>query len=125
MQRELNETDLKRWLEAYEKAWESRDAELVVRLFTTDASYRETPFAEAFEGREAIRDYWSRVTADQSDIDFEFEIIAMNGATGIAQWSAKFRTKSGDVPVELNGVFVLEFAGPTEVRSLREWWHAQ
>jgi hypothetical protein len=44
---------------------------------------------------------------------------------GIAQWSARFRSISGDVPVELNGVFVLEFADRERVRSLREWWHAE
>jgi hypothetical protein len=121
----LTELDLKRWLEAYGRAWESRNAEQAAALFTTDATYRETPFAEPFAGRAAIREYWTRVTADQADIDFQFEAITMNGATGIAQWSARFRSIANNTPVELNGIFVLELASPTEVRSLREWWHAR
>jgi hypothetical protein len=65
------------------------------------------------------------VTADQQDIDFSFETVAVNGDTGIALWSSRFRTISADVPVELNGVFILEFADAGHVSSLREWWHAR
>lgn len=121
----MNEADLSHWLETYGRAWESRDAALAASLFTADATYRETPYSDAFEGREAIREYWTRVTADQADINFDFSILALNGETGIAQWSARFRSISGAVAVELNGVFVLDFAGPMAVRSLREWWHAR
>jgi nuclear transport factor 2 (NTF2) superfamily protein len=121
----IDHDKLSRWLATYGRAWETRDADLVATLFTGDASYQETPFAEPFHGRDGVLAYWSRVTADQSDIAFLFEVIAMVGMTGIAQWSAKFRSISGEVPVELNGVFVLEFANAGEVRSLREWWHVR
>ena len=117
--------DLKRWLETYGRAWETRDADLAASLFAPDAAYRETPFADAFAGRGGIRDYWSRVTADQSDIRFAFEIVSANGNIGVAQWSSRFRTISGGAAVELNGVFVLEFDGADTVRSLREWWHVR
>ena len=121
----IDNDTLTRWLEAYGRAWETRDADLVATLFTGDASYQETPYAEPFRGRDGVHAYWSRVTADQRDIAFSFEIIATAGMTGIAQWSSKFRSVSGDSRVELNGVFVLEFASAGEVRSLREWWHVR
>jgi len=121
----LTAQDLTRWLESYGRAWETRDADRAASLFTPDATYRETPFADAFEGREAIRGYWSRVTADQTDIRFAFDIVSANGSIGVAAWSSRFRTISGGAAVELNGVFVLEFDGAETVRSLREWWHAQ
>jgi hypothetical protein len=116
---------LSRWLESYGRAWELRDADLVATLFSEDASYQETPYAEPFRGRDGVHAYWSRVTADQSGISFSFELIATAGMTGIAQWSSRFRSISGDTPVELNGVFVLDFASAGEVRSLREWWHVR
>ena len=76
-------------------------------------------------GRTAIAGYWATVTADQADIEFDFAVLAVTGRTGIAEWSARFRSVSGDVPVELNGVFVLDFAPDGRVESLREWWHAR
>jgi ketosteroid isomerase-like protein len=121
----LSERDLVRWLEAYGAAWEDRNAEAAAGLFTDDALYQETPFADPMRGRAAISAYWETVTGDQDDIAFDYELFAVNGTMGIAQWSARFRSISGDVPVELNGVFVLEFADRERVRSQREWWHAE
>ena len=126
----ISNQDLTRWLAAYGAAWEGRDAGAAAALFTDDARYQETPYAEPFAGRGGISDYWARVTANQRDVSFEFEPIAVTGDTGIAQWSAKFRAVSGDAnsggaKVELNGVFVLEFADQAHVRSLREWWHVR
>lgn len=121
----ISERDLARWLEAYGAAWEGRNSADVAQLFTEDALYQETPYAEPFRGREAISAYWDSVTADQDEIEFDFDTLAITGATGIAEWSARFRSISNDVPVELNGVFVLEFADANRVRALREWWHAR
>jgi ketosteroid isomerase-like protein len=121
----ISEQDLEDWLAAYGAAWEARDSARVAMLFTEDALYQETPYAEPFSGRDGIGSYWDSVTADQEAIEFEFDALAISGETGIAQWSARFRSIAGDVPVELNGVFVLEFADANRVRSLREWWHAQ
>ena len=121
----IDESDLGRWMEAYGRAWEDRDAAAAAALFTADARYRETPWAEPFEGREGVAAYWQRVTPDQDDIAFAFEVLAVSGSTGFARWSCRFRSISGDAPVELNGIFVLDFADANLVSSLREWWHVR
>lgn len=121
----IGDEDLESWLSAYGAAWEGKDDQGVAALFTEGALYQETPYAEPFSGREGIRDYWVSVTADQDEIDFDFEMLSVSGNRGVAQWSARFRSISGDVPVELNGIFVLEFADADEVSALREWWHVR
>ena len=121
----LESEALDNWLQAYGAAWEGRDGTAAAGLFTLDALYQETPHAEPLRGRTAIAAYWATVTADQSDVEFDYAILAVTGRTGIAQWTARFQSVSGNVPVELNGIFVLEF-GPDElVESLREWWHVR
>jgi len=121
----LERSALDSWLQSYGAAWEGRDGTAAAELFTPDALYRETPHAEPLRGRTAIAGYWATVTADQADIEFDFTILAVSDRSGIAEWSARFRSVSGDVPVELNGIFVLEFAPDGLVESLREWWHAR
>ena len=121
----ISEHDLGRWLEAYGSAWETKNPRAATPLFTEDAGYQKTPYDEPFRGRAEIADYWASVTADQKGIDFSFETIAVKDNTGVALWSARFRTISTDAPVELNGVFILEFADADHVSSLREWWHAR
>ena len=48
-------------------------------LFAEDARYHEMPFDEPKAGRVGIRDYWTMVTADQRNIDFKSQVIAVNG----------------------------------------------
>lgn len=114
--------DVQRWLAAYEKAWEERDAAQAGALFTGDARYFETPYAEPFVGRSGVEEYWARVTAGQRDVDFSSEVLAANGSTGIARWSARFTLADAGVGIELDGIFVLEFEDADTVRVLREWW---
>jgi hypothetical protein len=119
----LNNASLEAWLKKYGTAWENRDPAAAGPLFTADATYHEMPFDPVKNGRAAIQDYWKTVTADQRDIQFESQVIAVNGNIGVAHWKATFKLQSTGATISLDGVFVLEFAESGECRSLREWWH--
>jgi ketosteroid isomerase-like protein len=121
----LTAAALEKWLAGYEHAWESRDAARAAELFTPNASYHEIPFEAPKAGQAGIREYWSSVTADQHDIDFKSQIVAVNGQTGVAHWSATFTTASTGARVELDGVFVLTFDLNGRCSELREWWHVR
>lgn len=118
----LDAARVQQWLAGYEAAWESTDADAAAELFTTDARYYETPYAEPFVGRAGIAEYWSDVTADQREIDFEAEVVAVDGNIGVAHWSVRFLVAE-DATIELDGVFVLEFDADGLCSELREWWH--
>ena len=113
------------WLARYGAAWESRDAEAATALFTAEATYHEMPFDAPIAGRDGIRDYWARVTADQREIRFTARPIVVSGNTSVAEWAADFRLESSGATIELNGVFVLEFDAMGLCTSLREWWHVR
>ena len=119
----LTTAALEKWLAGYERAWESRDAARAAELFTPNASYHEMPFEAPKAGQAGIREYWSSVTADQRDIDFKSQVIAVNGQTGVAHWSATFTAPSTGARVELDGMFVLTFDANGRCSELREWWH--
>ncbi len=121
----LTQAKLEAWLASYGNAWETRDADLAARLFTPDATYHEMPFDAPKAGRAGIREYWAGVTADQRDVQFDSNVIAVNGNTGVAHWSAKLKLASNGAALELDGVFVLEFDANGLCTSLREWWHVR
>jgi ketosteroid isomerase-like protein len=125
MSKEISRGDLDAWLAGYKRAWENKDPEAAAALFAEDARYHETPYAEPFEGPAGVRDYWTRVTADQRDIDFQYSVVTVEGVSGIATWSAKFTAVSAGALVELSGIFVLDFADGKRCARLREWWHVR
>jgi uncharacterized protein (TIGR02246 family) len=119
----LTNAKLGAWLEKYGEAWETRDPEKAAAIFTENATYHEMPFDEPKMGRKGIREYWAGVTADQRDVQFDSQALAVEGNRGVAHWSAKFRSQSTGATLELDGVFVLEFDASGLCTSLREWWH--
>jgi hypothetical protein len=61
---------LRRWLDEYGRAWETRDRDAVGKIFAEDATYQETPFTAPMRRRSAIMDYWSHVPLTQENIHF-------------------------------------------------------
>jgi hypothetical protein len=109
------------WLAGYRTAWESRDADAAAALFTDDASYREEPYAEPFLGRAGVHDYWSRVTATQSDISFRYGTPIVDGDRAAVEWWVTLLNAGAEVT--LAGEFWLRFDADGLCRELREYWH--
>jgi ketosteroid isomerase-like protein len=119
----LTESEASAWLDGYEGAWEERDADRAAELFTPDAIYRDNPYNDPYRGREGIHKYWSDVTADQRNVDFNYELLTTYGRTAVAHWSATFSSASSGSTINLDGVFLLEFDAGGLCSRLREWWH--
>lgn len=111
------------WLWRYGQAWEQADPAAAAQLFTEDCLYFETPYAEPARGRAGVARYWTAVPEGQTNVSFRFRLLAVQADTVFAHWSASFTRVASGVLVELDGVFVLEFADSSLCRTLREWWH--
>jgi uncharacterized protein (TIGR02246 family) len=120
----MNPSEVERWLGAYGRAWETKDPEAAVQLFTEDATYQETPFDEPMRGRDAIRTYWLQVEPSQDDISFGSEVLHAGGDRALVHWWASYANVKTGEPTRLDGIFILEFDHSGRCRSLREWWHA-
>lgn len=120
---ELTKAALAKWLDAYGDAWETRDADAAAQIFAEDATYRVTPYEEPHVGRDGVRSYWAGVTENQRNVQFEYQTLSVSGNSGIAHWSASFDVAPDGTKIELDGIFVLEFAADGKCRRLREWWH--
>ena len=116
---------LDNWLNGYKAAWEMLDADKAASLFTENAIYQEDPYKEPFQGRDAIHNYWSTVTADQANVKFTFETVSVTGNSGVAHWHSEFKQPSTGSTIILDGIFILEFSKDGLCESLKEWWHFQ
>ena len=121
----MNSDSFKTWLDAYGRAWENRDPQAAVKLFTADATYRETPFDETMCGREAISEYWSNETRAQEDIKFSCEILAVSEQKGIARWKVSLVRIPSKSQVKFDGIFVVYFNAENLCTVFEEWWHRE
>jgi hypothetical protein len=77
------------WMRGYLQAWETRDADAVVKLFTPHGVYQSIPgvSSQTFVGRAAIHKYWFSVTRPQSLIHgVQGEPIVSDNRAAIEIW---------------------------------------
>ncbi len=120
----MDKTTFQQWLDAYGRAWETRDPEAVTALFTPDALYRWTPFGEPKRGREGIARAWKEATSRQGQIQFRYEILTVTGNRGIARWWCSLVRNPSKGKVQLDGIFLVTMATDKLCELFREWWHS-
>jgi hypothetical protein len=111
------------WIAAYGRAWVGRDPKAAVELFTDDAVYRSSPFREPSVGSEGIRDYWTRATSTQDQLDLRFGDPIVEGNKVVVEWWAIMRDE-GDW-ITLPGALLLRFRDDGRCEELREYWHVE
>jgi len=111
------------WIQAMGTAWEARDADAFVQLFTDKARYYWTPFREVLEGRRQIAGAVQQAFEDQCEIMFRYNVIDWSDRAGTAHWTCTFNRESGD-KITIDGVLraILNEDGLCE--EFREWWHS-
>ena len=111
-------------LERFGDAWRHRDPEAIGDLFSPSARYQDTPFAEPLDGRDDIRDYWTRAGRHSADdVEFHAEPLAFDDNAGIAHWHAEFTTLPAEHHVALDGILMATLDAQGRCTDLREWWH--
>ncbi|MGI9112243.1 MAG: nuclear transport factor 2 family protein [Gaiellaceae bacterium] len=111
------------WLDRYRHAWETANADAVVELFTDDASYRSSIFAEAHVGRDAIRAYWKRATATQKAVVVQIGRPFVDADRVAAEWWTTMEDEGEEVT--LPGCLLLRFDANGRCRELREYWQVE
>jgi len=121
----MERAEFERWLGAYGRAWEGRDAQAAAALFAEGGIYQVTPFVEPLCGRAAILEYWREVARTEEKIRFGFKILAVTSDSGIAHWWASFVRVPPGMATKLDGIFLITLDDSGLCSSLREWWHKQ
>jgi ketosteroid isomerase-like protein len=121
----MNRQDAREVIDTYIKAWETQDADLIVSIFTPDATYHERVLQAPIPDRDAIRRYWeTKVMREQANIKCELLSMYVDGDTVIAEWQAEFDDLAKSVRKRMREIAVLTFEGRL-ISSLREYWASE
>ena len=121
----LSKQDVLEVIGVYIKAWEQQDPDLIVTIFTPDATYHERVMQDPIPDREAIRAYWqAKVVEAQANITCRLLALYLDGDTAIAEWEAEFDDLTQGLRKRMREIAVLVFEG-RRIASLREYWSSQ
>jgi ketosteroid isomerase-like protein len=122
---ELTKQDVRDVIDVYIKAWETQDPDLIVTIFTEDATYHERVLQAPIPDRDAIWEYWNtKVTQEQANIKCELLSLYLDGTTAIAEWEAEFDDVVQGVRKRMKEIAVLDFRG-RRISALREYWSSE
>jgi limonene-1,2-epoxide hydrolase len=123
--RDLSHGEAQDVLDAYKRAWETRDPDAAVELFSPDAELRRDPFEEPLRGANAIRAYWNQAAESQAHVEFDAERIWASGRTVLASWHVAFTVRATAQRIRARGFMTLELDDRGKVWRARQWWHTR
>jgi ketosteroid isomerase-like protein len=110
-----------RWLAGYEEAWRAQGTTGLADLFTGDATYLQSPYAQPVTGLDAINRMWE-AERDGPDEVFTLatEILAVDGPVAVVRAEVVY----GDPPSqEYRDLWVIRFGADGRCTWFEEWPH--
>lgn len=105
----------------FKRAWEERDPDAMMELFSDDAEYRSDPFMEPLMGLVAVREHWNGVVAAQDHIEFDAERVWVSGRTVLGSWHVALTERATAERVRVRGFSTMELDDHGRIVRMREW----
>lgn len=115
--------NLKYVMNKYGKAWENRDTNLLLSIFTLSGIYQESPLSKPYKGHKEIKKFWDKtVVIDQRDIHFKTKslYISSNKKIGFAEWECNTRYKGNRH--RMVGIMLIKMKNK-KISYLNEYWN--
>lgn len=111
--------DLRRWVDAYVRAWTSNDPEDIGGLFTDDARYFTEPYADPWIGRDSIVAEWLERKDEPGGWTFRHEPFAIAGDLGFVRGWTEYVE---DPPKRYDNLWVIRLEPDGRCSEFTEWW---
>jgi hypothetical protein len=110
---------LRRWIDAYERAWRTPGTDALEQLFSARATYQTAPFERPHEGLAAIARMWEAEREGPDEVfAMDSEIVAVEGELGVVRVEVRY----GDpVTQTYRDLWIVAFDGERRCRSFEEW----
>jgi len=118
----LTRDDAQRWIDGYLGAWSSNDPAAIAALFTEDAAYRDRPYGQPTQGRDAIVADWLARQDEPGTWEASIRPLAVDRGENIAIASGSVHYESGQ---SYSNLWVIHFGPDGRCSSFAEWWIEQ
>ena len=82
----MKRDDVRRWVDRYELAWRTTGTEMLGDLFTEDAVYLPSPWAEPVAGLPAIAAFWAAERAGPDEaFTMTSDVVAVDGDDAVVR----------------------------------------
>ena len=108
-------------LAAWKRAWEARDVDAFLALFTDDADMRPDPFGESLLCAVAIRAHWNLFAAERLNAELDAERIWVKDRTVLASWHGATTDRRTAERIRHRGFLAFDLDAAGLITRLRGW----
>lgn len=106
------------WIHNYERLWRTPGTDALTDLFTNDATYKTSPWAEPIVGLPALAEFWeSHRDGPDESFTMSAEVVAVDGSTAVVRVSVEYG-ESGDRWLDL---WIIELDDDGRCTAFEEW----
>jgi hypothetical protein len=111
-------TAVQTWIQSYERLWRTPGTDALTDLFTTDATYKTSPWAEPIVGLPALAEFWeSHRDGPDESFTMSAQVVAVDGPTAVVRVSVEYGG-SGDRWLDL---WIIELDDAGRCTAFEEW----
>jgi ketosteroid isomerase-like protein len=115
----MNRTQVTHWVEDYERLWRAPGTEQLTELFTDDATYLPSPWAEPVRGRDALAAFWeSERDGPDEEFTLTYELVAVDGNTAVIRAEVAYADPASG---HWRDLWVVSFADDGRCAAFEEW----
>ena len=127
----MKKLQVKKVMKQYGKAWETQNTELLLKCFTKNGIYQESPLVKPYKGHDQIARFWKKAVIENTKkITFRLKKCYISGdeETGFAEWECK-NTHKWDHDGKwkkghMAGIMILKMKGD-KISYLNEYWNTK
>ncbi|MGW2091172.1 YybH family protein [Promicromonospora sukumoe] len=113
-----NRETVETWIRDYERLWRTPGTDGLDQLFTADATYLTSPWAEPITGLPALAEFWeSHRDGPDEEFTLTAQVIAVDGPTAVVRASVEY-LEPGD---RWRDLWVLELDADGRCSAFEEW----
>ena len=115
----MDRAAVRRWVDAYERAWRTPGTDMLSELFTPEARYLPSPWQEPLRGLEAVGEFWEH-ERNGPDEEFEMssEMVAVDGDTAVVRVAVDY---GEPLHARWRDLWVVTFAADGRCSAFEEW----
>ncbi|MEP7023245.1 MAG: nuclear transport factor 2 family protein [Actinomycetota bacterium] len=107
------------WIESYERAWRTPGTTALAELFTPDATYRQSPYAEPVTGLPAIEQMWEAERHGPDEVfRMKYELVAADRDVAVLRVEVWY---GEPVQQEFRDLWIARFATDGRCQAFEEW----
>ena len=119
----MDHAAVQQWLDKYVEAWKTYDPQAIGDLFSRDALYSYSPYADPLKGRDAIVADWLKNPDAPDRWQAQYRPLMIDGNRAVANGrSIYFEADGKTINREFDNIFLLRFDEDGRCQEFTEWY---